>query len=37
LVKDTNEAIEFSNIYAPEHLILQVKDYNSYIEKITNA
>jgi len=37
LVKNIDEAIEVSNIYAPEHLILQVEKYNSYISKITNA
>ncbi len=37
LVNDINEAIDLSNIYAPEHLIMQVEDYNKYISKITNA
>jgi len=37
LVENIEQAIEVSNIYAPEHLILQVQDYNSYISKITNA
>jgi len=37
LVNNIDEAIEVSNIYAPEHLILQVENYNSYISKITNA
>lgn len=37
LVENIDEAIEVSNIYAPEHLILQVENYNSYISKITNA
>ena len=37
LVESIDEAIEISNIYAPEHLILQVKNYNNYISKITNA
>ena len=37
LVKDINEAIKISNIYAPEHLILQVDDFNNYIWDIKNA
>ena len=37
LVKDIDEAIKVSNIYVPEHLILQVKNYNSYINQIKNA
>ena len=37
LVDNIDEAIKISNIYAPEHLILQVENYNSYISKITNA
>ena len=37
LVENIDEAIEISNIYAPEHLILQIQDYNKYISKITNA
>jgi histidinol dehydrogenase len=31
------EAIEFSNDYAPEHLILQIKDSKKYLPKIQNA
>ncbi len=37
LVENIDKAIDVSNIYAPEHLILQVKDYNLYIPKIINA
>jgi histidinol dehydrogenase len=37
VVKDINEAIELSNFYAPEHLILQVRDAEEVAEKITNA
>ncbi len=37
LTKDIDEAIKVSNKYAPEHLILQVENYNKYIQKIQNA
>ncbi|MFN8284508.1 MAG: histidinol dehydrogenase [Chitinophagales bacterium] len=37
LVKDINEAIELSNFYAPEHLILQIRNAEEVAEKITNA
>lgn len=37
LVDDVDEAIEFSNSYAPEHLILNVKNYKKYLNKIQNA
>jgi histidinol dehydrogenase len=37
LVKSVEEAIAVSNIYAPEHLILNVKNAESYVDKITNA
>lgn len=37
LVESTDEAIELSNEYAPEHLIIETKDYNSIAQKITNA
>ncbi len=36
-VSDIDEAIYVSNIYAPEHLILQVDNYGKYISKIINA
>lgn len=31
------ECIDFSNFYAPEHLILAVEDADSYAEKVQNA
>ncbi len=37
LLKSMDEVIEFSNFYAPEHLILQTDDAVSLAEKITNA
>jgi histidinol dehydrogenase len=37
LFKNIEECIDFSNEYAPEHLIISVKDYNKYIDKIINA
>lgn len=37
LVKDINEAIELSNFYAIEHLILQIRNAEEVAEKITNA
>ncbi len=37
LVKDMDEAIELSNFYAPEHLILQIRNAEEIVEKIVNA
>jgi len=37
LLKNMESCIEFSNVYAPEHLILAMKDYESCISKITTA
>jgi len=37
LVDNIEEALEFSNRYAPEHLILNVKNAADYTEKIHNA
>lgn len=37
LVRDKQEAIELSNMYAPEHLILQTSDYEELAEKVINA
>lgn len=37
LVHDTDEAIELSNSYAPEHLILATADYEELSEKVVNA
>ncbi len=35
--EDIDEAIRVSNIYAPEHLLLQVEEPSKYISKILNA
>ena len=37
LVESVNEMIDLSNLYAPEHLILQVKDYEQLAERVVNA
>lgn len=37
LVSDTYEAIELSNAYAPEHLIIATADYERLVEKVVNA
>ena len=37
LVANVDEAIELSNLYAPEHLCLMVDGATSYIDKVTNA
>ena len=37
LVDSVDQAIELANLYAPEHLCLNVKDAASYIEKVNNA
>ena len=37
LVKDMDEAIEMANEYAPEHLIIETKDYMDLAEKVVNA
>jgi len=37
LLNSIEEALEFSNLYAPEHLILAVKSFENYIPKIQNA
>jgi phosphoribosyl-ATP pyrophosphohydrolase/phosphoribosyl-AMP cyclohydrolase/histidinol dehydrogenase len=36
-VKTVDEAMEISNKYAPEHLILQLKDAESVVDKVMNA
>jgi phosphoribosyl-ATP pyrophosphohydrolase/phosphoribosyl-AMP cyclohydrolase/histidinol dehydrogenase len=36
-VKTVDEAMEISNKYAPEHLILQVKDAEKVVDKVMNA
>lgn len=37
LLNTINETLEFSNLYAPEHLILALKDFEKYIPEIQNA
>ena len=37
LVKDMDEAIAMTNEYAPEHLIIETKDYMELAEKVVNA
>ena len=37
LVKDMDEAIAMINEYAPEHLIIETKDYMELAEKVVNA
>jgi len=37
LVSTTSEAIELSNAYAPEHLIIQTQDYEQLAERVINA
>ena len=37
VTKSLGEAIDFSNAYAPEHLILAVKNPAGLAEKVTNA
>ena len=37
LVKDKQEAIDLSNAYAPEHLIIQTHDYEKLAAKVINA
>jgi histidinol dehydrogenase len=37
VLKDTREVIDFTNLYAPEHLIIQTKDYQHIGEQIKNA
>ena len=37
LVKDLDEAIDFSNAYAPEHLILQTRNAEELADKVINA
>ena len=37
LVNSIDEAIEMSNEYAPEHLIIETKDYMQVTERIVNA
>ena len=37
IVDNLNEGIELSNLYAPEHLCLVVKNATNYVKKINNA
>ena len=37
LVSSSDEMMALSNAYAPEHLILQVKDYEQMAERVVNA
>ncbi|MFP3590704.1 histidinol dehydrogenase [Chryseobacterium sp. SIMBA_038] len=37
LLNTIKEAIEFSNLYAPEHLILALNEFDNYIPQIQNA
>lgn len=37
VVKNTSEAIELANLYAPEHLIIATADYNDLADKVINA
>lgn len=37
LLDSINEAIDFSNLYAPEHLILSIENAENFTAKITNA
>lgn len=37
IVDDYQQAIEISNQYAPEHLILQLETYEDYVSEIENA
>ena len=37
LVRDIREAIDLSNTYAPEHLVIQTEDYEQVADKVVNA
>lgn len=37
IVESTEKAMEFSNLYAPEHLIINTKDASDLSEKVENA
>lgn len=37
LVRDLKEAMELSNAYAPEHLVLQTTNYEEMAERVVNA
>lgn len=37
VLENTDQVIEFTNLYAPEHLIIQTRDYAALAERIENA
>lgn len=37
VVKDMDEALELTNAYAPEHLIIETENYREVAERVTNA
>ena len=37
VLKDTQELIDFTNLYAPEHLIIQTQNYSYIADRIENA
>lgn len=37
VLKDSREVVDFTNQYAPEHLIIQTSDYTAIAERIENA
>ena len=37
IVRDVDEAVEMTNEYAPEHLILAVEGYLAFAERVVNA
>ena len=37
VLKDRQETVDFTNCYAPEHLIIQTTDYADWIDKVENA
>ena len=37
LLRDQQEVIDFTNLYAPEHLILQTADYATIAQQVENA
>jgi histidinol dehydrogenase len=37
VVRDLDEALDFSNLYAPEHLILAVENPERFVERVVNA
>lgn len=37
VLENTDQVVEFTNLYAPEHLIIQTRDYAALAERIENA